>query len=195
MSGPFIWLFCLFCVWSFNLCLIIQFACDHSICVWSFNLRVVIQFACGHSICVWSFNLRVVIQFACDHSICVWSIYHVDGKLGCDKVRRMARFFFARGLTLPLIRRVGQNRIYTPYIWWFPCQKHRIYTVYIWFWPTLHVHISTQHPGPPSLTGAFLEWTGYRVTPSRRPILRGQDYYDIDVLRTCTHICYPLPLN
>jgi len=27
--------------------------------------------------------------------------------------------------------RVGQNRIYAPYIWWFPHQKHRIYTVYM----------------------------------------------------------------
>ena len=26
------------------------FACDHSICVWSFNLRVIIQFACDQSI-------------------------------------------------------------------------------------------------------------------------------------------------
>jgi uncharacterized membrane protein YidH (DUF202 family) len=39
--------------------------------------------------------------------------------------------------------RVGQNRMYTPYmrIWpyirWFSCQKYRTYTVYIWFWSTL----------------------------------------------------------
>ena len=43
------------------------------------------------------------------------------------------------------IPRVGQNRIYAPYmtvylyIWWFSCQKHRIYTVYIWSWPTLRI--------------------------------------------------------
>ena len=38
-----------------------------------------------------------------------------------------------------LLCRVGQNRVYTPYI--TVClmkslQKNRIYTVYIWFWPT-----------------------------------------------------------
>ena len=27
--------------------------------------------------------------------------------------------------------RVGQNSVYTPYIWWCPCQEHHIYTVYI----------------------------------------------------------------
>ena len=40
--------------------------------------------------------------------------------------------------------RVGQNRIYTPYMTVYlviPCQKHRMYTVYKWFWPTLCIHI------------------------------------------------------
>ena len=36
--------------------------------------------------------------------------------------------------------RVGQNRIYMPYMTVYlviSCPKYRIYTVYIWFWPTL----------------------------------------------------------
>jgi len=37
--------------------------------------------------------------------------------------------------------RVGQNRVCTPYVWYFPCQKHRTYTVYtyvcmVWVNPT-----------------------------------------------------------
>jgi hypothetical protein len=39
-----------------------------------------------------------------------------------------------------VICRVGQNRIYTPYTWWFPCQNYHmyhVYTVHSWFWPTL----------------------------------------------------------
>jgi len=45
---------------------------------------------------------------------------------------------------LHIVCRVGQNRIYTPYmtvghIWWFPCKIYRICTVYIWLWPTLTV--------------------------------------------------------
>jgi len=38
-------------------------------------------------------------------------------------------------------------RIYTPYIWWFPCQKYRIYTVYIWFWPALPVRVAVRGAG------------------------------------------------
>ena len=41
------------------------------------------------------------------------------------------------------IYRVGQNRIFTPYMTLFlvlSLPKYRIYTVYIWFWPTLCMH-------------------------------------------------------
>jgi hypothetical protein len=40
------------------------------------------------------------------------------------------------------IFRVGQNRIFTPYMTVylvFPCKKYRIYTVHIWFWPPLAI--------------------------------------------------------
>ena len=43
--------------------------------------------------------------------------------------------------------RVAQNRIYTPYIWWFPSQKFRIYTKYIWFRPTLNMWHDCQKRG------------------------------------------------
>jgi hypothetical protein len=39
---------------------------------------------------------------------------------------------------LQIVRsRVGQNRIYTPYIWSSPQGVSAIYGVYIQFWPTL----------------------------------------------------------
>ena len=49
-------------------------------------------------------------------------------------------FYYAFVNTLHLITRVGQNRIYTPYMTVhlvISVPKYRIYTVYIWFWPTL----------------------------------------------------------
>jgi hypothetical protein len=56
------------------------------------------------------------------------------------------------------ISRVGQNRIYTPYIWWIPCQKYRICTVYIWFWPTLFISVAS------SFCCLFYLFTFYRET-------------------------------
>ena len=41
--------------------------------------------------------------------------------------------------------RVGQNRIYTPYMTVYlviSLPKYCIYTVYKWFWPTLHMNVS-----------------------------------------------------
>jgi len=38
--------------------------------------------------------------------------------------------------------RVGQNRVYTPYMTVYLVvflPKYRVYTVYIWFWPTLRM--------------------------------------------------------
>ena len=53
------------------------------------------------------------------------------------------------------IYRVGQNRIFTLYIWSFSCQKYRIYTVYIWFGPTLTIY--TAISCFPVQTGLFLQ--------------------------------------
>jgi len=38
------------------------------------------------------------------------------------------------------IYKVGQNRIYTPCIWWFPCQKYCIQTVCIGLARTVYIH-------------------------------------------------------
>jgi hypothetical protein len=41
------------------------------------------------------------------------------------------------------IYKVGQNRIYTPYMTVYLVnfyQKYHIYTVYIWFWPTVYIY-------------------------------------------------------
>jgi len=47
-----------------------------------------------------------------------------------------------QGMTVNVIVRVGQNRIYTPYMtvcMVISLPKYRIHTVYIWFWPTLQM--------------------------------------------------------
>ena len=56
------------------------------------------------------------------------------------------------------ISRVGQNRIYTPYmtVYLVPCQNYRIYTVYIWFWPTLHISKQREDESVPSAPHSFL---------------------------------------
>jgi len=49
--------------------------------------------------------------------------------------------------------RVGQNRMYTPYMTVYfviSLQKYRIYTVYIWFWPTRYkTHTQGLEQGTP----------------------------------------------
>jgi len=40
--------------------------------------------------------------------------------------------------------RIGQNRIYTPYMAVYlviSCQEYRVYALYIYFWPTLMIHV------------------------------------------------------
>jgi len=65
---------------------------------------------------------------------------------------------------IPIIPRVGQNRIYTPYIWWFPCQKHRIYTIYIWLWPTLTMPCITMYPTYSTLYPRYPSYLGLART-------------------------------
>ena len=46
-------------------------------------------------------------------------------------------------LKIPYIYRVGQNRIYIPYMTVYmviSLPKYRICTVYIWLWPTLRIY-------------------------------------------------------
>jgi hypothetical protein len=63
--------------------------------------------------------------------------------------------------------RDGQNRKYTPYIWWFPCQKflglartvylHRIWS-YIWWFPCQEYRVDTVYmygTGQPQMRASF----------------------------------------
>ena len=81
----------------------------------------------------------------CAFAVCMaWYGQCVDGGL-CTIVRVPVSAHLCSH-----IYRVGQNRIYTPYIYAvydrifddFPAKNavYKLYTLYIWFWPTLHLY-------------------------------------------------------